>query len=80
MPHPHRRGRGNGCRRAVPRGRLASLRVERFIEPLIPPPLCRVEPASPELALFAEVVADAVNLVRGVRVSLDRRILIGDVT
>jgi hypothetical protein len=55
----------NGCRTVVlPRGRPATLRL---LEPLIPVPRARSVPDCPSLRLVAEVLADAVNLVRGVR-------------
>ena len=38
---------------------------EPLIEPLIPLPLWRNVPTNPELSLYAEVVFDAVRLVRG---------------
>jgi hypothetical protein len=39
--------------------------VEPLIEPLVPLPLWRNVPTNPELSLYAEVVFDAVRLVRG---------------
>jgi len=38
---------------------------EPLIEPLVPLPLWRNVPTNPELSLYAEVVFDAVRLVRG---------------
>jgi hypothetical protein len=45
---------------------------EPLIEPLVPLPVWRSVPTNPELSLYAEVVFDAVRLVRGAGVAAKR--------
>ncbi len=82
-------GRGKACRAARLRRRakgntlLPTLRAratirrklfDPFIEPLVPLlPLWRNFPTNPELSLYAEVVFDAVRLVRGESVAETKR-------
>jgi len=60
--------------RARARTTLRRKVFDALIEPLVPLPLWRNVPTNPELSLYAEVVFDAVRLVRGESVVMSNRV------